>query len=199
MPREKEHNTINDSSEKPSGNARRFCITENPGHSCSVRQVVLTINDIPGFLQHLKNLSSEYRSHIILFNEEMMAGKAHVDRALYHAFRAAASGTCISSSVEIEALLYAAGSRQVIEGAKFGIHQGVNRAYLCLCPDSEEIWRILSGEIAVSSDDWEIIDSSKKSRLLEAFNVTDKELAVTGDDRLRDLVIERVALLEVYK
>jgi KEOPS complex subunit Cgi121 len=199
MPWEKEHKTINGSSETPSGNTRRFCIPEDPGYSCSVRQVVLTINDIPGFLKRLKTLSTEYQSHIILFNEEMMAGKAHVDRALYHAFRAAASGTCISSSVEIEALLYAAGSRQVIEGAKFGIHEGVNRAYLCLCPESDRIWSILSDEMSVSSENWEIIDCSKKSQLMAAFNVTDKELAVTGDDRLKDLVIERVALLEVYK
>jgi KEOPS complex subunit Cgi121 len=186
-----------------SGNSQErdtyFRLKGHPGHSCAIRQVVITVNDVSGLLQRLKNLSTEYRSHIILFNEEMMAGKAHVDSALSHAFRAAGAGSCISSSVEIEALLYAAGSRQVIEGAKFGIHQGVNRAYLCLCPDSEEIWSILSDEMEVSPDDWEIIDGNKKSRLMAAFNVTDEELAVTGDDRLKDLVIERVALLDVHK
>jgi KEOPS complex subunit Cgi121 len=193
------HQTRRDSSEWALGKNTHFCEPEHIGHSCSIRQVVCIVDDISGLLHHLKDLSTEYGSHIILFNEEMMAGKAHVDSALYHAFRAAGSGSCISSSVEIEALLYAAGSRQVVDGAKFGIHQGVNRAYLCLCPDSEEIWRILSGEMTVSADDWEMIDSNKKSRLMAAFNVTDKELAVTGEDRLRDLVIERVALLEVYK
>ena len=175
------------------------CDEEDKGHSCSIRQVEITIKDLPGYLHRLRSLSTEYGLHIILFNEEMMAGIAHVGMALSHAFRAVKSGTCISSSVEIEALLYAAGSRQVIDGAKFGLHEGVNRAYLCLCPDSEDVWNILSNEMHLSSDDWEVLGNIKKSRLISAFGVTAPELSVTGEDRLKDLVLERVALLDVNK
>ena len=178
---------------------RKFCCQEDCNITCSIRKVILTVTDVPGYLKRLRSLSTEYGSHIILFNEEMMAGIAHVETALIHAFRAVASGTCISSSVEIEALLYAAGSRQVIEGVKFGLHEGINRAYLCLCPEREIIWSILSKEATLSSDDWDVFDSAKLSRLISLFNVTPEELAVTGDARLTELVLERVALLDVYK
>jgi KEOPS complex subunit Cgi121 len=169
------------------------------GNACGIRQVAFTIYDISDFLGHLRTLSMDYGSHIILFDKEMMAGRGHVDTALSHAFRAMGSDTCISSSVEIEALLYAAGSRQVIEGARFGVHEGVNLAYLCLCPDNREVWNILSHDMKETSDDWEEIDRSKKFRLMSIFNVTMEELAVAGEDRLKDLVVERVALLDAYK
>ena len=168
-------------------------------HPCSVRQVMFTIDNIPDFLRHLRALSNDHGSHIIIFDREMMAGRGHVNTALSHAFRALGSATCISSSVEIEALLYAAGSRQVIDGTKFGIHGGVNHAYLCLCPDNRQVWEILSRQMEEISEDWEGIDDSKRSRLMSAFNVTAEELAVTGVARLKELVMERVALLDAYK
>jgi KEOPS complex subunit Cgi121 len=170
-----------------------------PGHPCSIRQVEFTVSDIPDFLGHLRTLSTDCGSHIILFDKDMMAGRGHVDSALFHAFRAKGSDTCVSSSVEIEALLYAAGSRQVIEGTKFGIHEGINLAYLCLCPDNEEVWRTLSREMKETPDNWEEINEEKKSRLISIFNVTAEELAVAGESRLKDLVMERVALLDAYK
>ena len=169
------------------------------GHPCSIRQVVFTTNDIPGFLRRLRTISADFGSHIILFDKEMMAGRSHVNIALSHAFRAAGSNTCISSSVEIEALLYAAGSRQVIDGTRFGIHEGVNLAYLCLCPDNKEAWNILSHDMKETSDEWERIDAIKRSRLMSIFNITPEELRVAGEDRLKDLVMERVALLDAYK
>ncbi len=178
---------------------RGYCDPGAGSNTCSIRQVIFTVNDIQGYLQRLRILSTDYGSHIIIFNKEMMAGIAHVEMALTHAFRAAVSGTCISGSVEIEALLYAAGSRQVIDGVKFGLHEGINRAYLCICPEHETIWSILSREVTLSSDNWEIFDNVKKSRLISLFNVTPEELAVTGEDRLTELILERVALLDVYK
>ena len=192
-----------DSTENRSENPFRInagsCIPEFAVHPCSVRQVVFTVDNIPGFLRHLRALSDEHGSHIIIFDKEMMAGRGHVNTALSHAFRASGSATCISSSVEIEALLYAAGSRQVIDGTKFGIHDGVNQAYLCLCPDSQQVWETLSRQMKETYDDWEWIDDSKKLRLMSVFNITEEELAVTGVARLKELVMERVALLDAYK
>jgi KEOPS complex subunit Cgi121 len=45
----------------------------------------------------------------------------------------------------------------------------------------------------------EIISLEKATRLAALFDITPEEIAATGQDRIRDLVLERVALLDVSK
>ena len=54
--------------------------------------------------------------------------------AVAQAARAFQEGTNISNTLEMEALLYAAGSRQCNIASSFGIHEGENRIYLCCSP-----------------------------------------------------------------
>jgi KEOPS complex subunit Cgi121 len=166
---------------------------------CTVRQVIFYVTDIRACLKKLRELSVYHGSHIICFNAEMMAGRTHVYSALNHAKRAVTEKTCVSSSFEIESLLYASGSRQCQLATRFGIHEGRNLGYLCICPENESLWNILSADMTSSTDDWEQIDDEKQARLISLFGITKEELGVTGLSRLKDLVIERVALLDVYK
>jgi KEOPS complex subunit Cgi121 len=99
----------------------------------------------------------------------------------------------------MEALLYASGNRQCSAAERFGIHEGENRAYVCLCPPIEAALRDLSGIMEFVDEDWETLPGEKQVRLAEVFGITPGELAATGPGRLRDLVLERVALLEVYR
>ena len=49
-------------------------------------------------------------------------------------------------------------------------------------------------------EDWDRITPEKRGWLAEAFGITDDELAAAGgEDRFRDLVLERVALLDVSR
>ncbi len=160
----------------------------------------VTIEDLGGFLQRINCIAARAGTHIILFDASRMAGKAHVMAALHHAFRSLENDTMISARVEVEALLYAAGSRQIVEGIQFGVHAGENMAYLCLCPESREAWEELAPLFSPADDeDWESIDPEKAALLCSLFSITPRELEVCGIERLQDLVIERVALLEVYR
>jgi KEOPS complex subunit Cgi121 len=47
--------------------------------------------------------------------------------------------------------------------------------------------------------DWEELDPAKRARLAILFSITAEEIAVVGEARFRDLVLERVALLDVYR
>src|SRR5271157_132835 len=152
MPTEK-RTTLHIGNEHPDHSSRKGSLPDNMEMTevfCSVRQVEFTITDLHSYLHHLRDLSARFGSHIICFNAEMVSGKAHVSMALSHAYRAEKKGTRISGSIEIEALLYAAGSRQIIDGAKFGLHEGMNRAYLCLCPEHAELSGILSDEMKIT-------------------------------------------------
>jgi len=167
---------------------------------CGIRQVTLDIDDVDRFLEILRSLGERTRTHIIIFNSEMMAGKKHVLSALSHAIRADTEERRISNRLEMEALLYASGSRQCINGMKFGIHTGTNRSYLCLCPWNDLAWSELSKISTPCSDDWDTISSKKAGILMDLFEITPAEVeAAGGIQRIRDLVLERVALLDAYR
>ena len=129
----------------------------------------------------------------------MMAGRAHAEAATMRALRAVRARTAISASLEMEALLYASGSRQCSIAERFGIHEGENRAYVCLCPPADGAFQDLSPFMEFVDEDWEILSKEKRERLSEAFGITPAELMASGTDRFRELVLERVALLEVYR
>ena len=53
--------------------------------------------------------------------------------------------------------------------------------------------------MTTSSEDWEQITDEKLNVLISLFSITDEELTVTGRNRVKDLVLERVALLGINK
>jgi KEOPS complex subunit Cgi121 len=162
-------------------------------------QVSFQVSDIGKFLSWLRDLSHRNGVSIVCFNADIMAGRGHVISAVLHAKRAVKNGTCISSTFEIEALLYAAGSRQCQDAIKFGVHQGLNNCYLCIYPLNLNVWPELLAGLTISSEDWEQIPDEKLNILVSLFGITNEELTVTGRNRIKDLVLERVALLDVYK
>ncbi len=164
-----------------------------------IRKVCFNVVDVGSFIRTLREIATSCATHIICFNAEKVAGSAHVEAALVHAVRAAQGGTQISHTLEMEALLFAAGSRQCSEAMKFGVHQGVNRIYLCICPSSDAAWSALHPMLHESDEDWEEIPLKKQELLIDLFAITPEEIQVAGVERLRALVLERVALLEVYR
>jgi KEOPS complex subunit Cgi121 len=172
---------------------------ENNDRGFEIRQVRFEVSDIAGFLTWLRDVSHRNGVSVVCFNADLMAGKTHVISAMLHALRAGRNSTCISDSFEIEALLYASGSRQVQEGVKFGVRQGLNRCYLCVYPVNSQVWPELSERMTFSSEDWEQITDEKMEILILLFGITTEEIGVTGKNRIRDLVLERVALLDVNK
>jgi KEOPS complex subunit Cgi121 len=166
---------------------------------CMIIQFGIEIENPDDYLQRVRQIGDHFGVVIILFNAEMMAGLSHVRSALQHAFRAFACGAAISNSPEMEALLYASGSRQCLVGIRFGVHAGKNLVYLCICPGNEKVRRRLLKEGEILGGDWDAISPEKMIRLMDLFGITPAELEVAGQSRIPDLILERVALLEVCR
>jgi KEOPS complex subunit Cgi121 len=164
-----------------------------------LRKAVFRVSGCSGFLTRLRAIGRDRRTRIICLNADLMAGRAHVEAALERALRAVRAGTAISSSLEMEALLFASGNRQCSIAERFGIHEGENRAYVCLCPPADGTFGDLAAIMEFVDEDWEILPEEKQGRLAEAFGITPEELAAAGPGRFQELVLERVALLEVYR
>jgi len=60
-------------------------------------------------------------------------------------------------------------------------------------------WQDLAEIVEFVEEGWETIDEEKRKRLSEAFGITPAEIRTAGQERFRELVLERVALLEVYR
>ncbi len=167
--------------------------------ACDIEQAVFEIEDCVRFLNWIREIAGECGTHIVVFDAERMAGREHARSALAHAWRSYFEGAPISNSFEMEALLYAAGTRQCLVATTFGVHEGPNRSFVCICPPSPAARERLAAGVTFVDEDWEAIDAEKRERLIDLFGITSEELEVTGLHLLRDLVLERVALLEVYR
>jgi len=167
-----------------------------------IRAAMCTIADRAVFLNAIRAIAVAHDTHIICFNADMVAGTAHVRAALDHAIRSFREGNAISNTLEMETLLYAAGSRQCSIGASFGIHEGENRLWVCCYPGrGKEIFVALSSVMAfVSGDSWNVIDPDRQRRLMQLFDISTEELKAVGSEtRITDLVLERVTLLDVMR
>jgi KEOPS complex subunit Cgi121 len=120
--------------------------------------------------------------------------------AVMRAVRAFESGDTISNTLEMEALLFAAGSRQCNIAASFGFHTGENRVYICCYPARDAVWVALESLFSFVQEDWDIIDTEKRDHLMKTYGISKEEIeAAGGNGRIVDLVLERVALLQVIR
>jgi KEOPS complex subunit Cgi121 len=129
----------------------------------------------------------------------MIAGERHVRKAVFNAVRSFRQGNPISNTLEMEALLYAAGTRQCAIASSFGIHDGENRIYVCCYPAHNEVWEALSLCLELTEENEEEMDQQKLERLVTLFEISDSELETVGKERITDLVLERVALLNAVR
>ena len=168
--------------------------------SAGIRYATAAITDKKAFLSRVHAATDRHRTRIVCFDADKIAGRRHAEKALVLAHRAESEGTMIANSFEMEALLYAAGTRQCSIAVPFGIHEGENRLYVCCCPDVPAAWQDLAACMAFVPEPPQDLSLEKAARLARLFDITPDEIAAAGGaERLTDLVLERVALLEVSK
>jgi KEOPS complex subunit Cgi121 len=164
-----------------------------------IRQARMTVVDRAESLQTIRSIAQRHSTHIVCFNAKNLAGLKHAETALQYAQRSFFSGKPISNSFEMEALLFAAGSRQCNIAASFGIHEHENTIYVCTYPLNKHFWEDLSACMEFVTETWEEISQDKEERLKSFFGITEEEIALVGHTRIVDLILERLALLEVNR
>ena len=165
----------------------------------AIWSAVMNVCDRNAILRRLQEIGERNGTHIICFDMEKMVGVRHAEEAIRHAYRSFFCGNPISNSFEMEALLYAAGTRQCAIAASFGIHDGENHLYVCCCPSRDAVLVDLSKHMRFVSVPEEGGPIEKISVLAALFDITPEELDAAGVERVVDLVIERIALLEISK
>jgi KEOPS complex subunit Cgi121 len=150
-------------------------------------------------IKRIQATGLQYHCCIICIDAERVAGREHVESAVRHAIRAWCERKAIADSLEMEVLLYTGGTRQTGVARTFGVNPETKRLYLCFIPPNERAVAEIGRWVQYNEDCWEEMAEEKIRRLMDLFGVTPAECAAIGIDHIKSLVIERVALLDVYK
>ena len=147
------------------------------------------------FLKKIKEISTGKNLTIQAFDADKLAGKEHLIFAIEKALDSFNKGTNIANDLAKEIMLYAAGTRQINRAVKIGVHDGLNNIAIVAVGDMTDLsafGEITPGNVLQYS-------GSKNSALMDIFNITEEEIEAAGADKIPELVLERVALVDVMK
>jgi len=137
--------------------------------------------------------ATEAGAQVLVVDGALVFGKDHLRSALFHALRAIEEGTNASKSIPMETLLYASGERQLSAAIK----------KMSVSEDTEEVVVARLTRDTIEPDpSWQPMSEEAMQVTVErlrAFGITDRELATVGADRGRELVLERVAAVDIQK
>ncbi len=152
----------------------------------------IVIDNTEKFLQNLKKIGKEKNTVIQALDADKVAGEEHIRFAVEKAMNSFEKGRNVSKDLAKEILVYAAGTRQINRAMRIGVHNGKNNIVLVVIGEELEFKEIKPEHVLQ-------YDSSKKDALMEIFNITKEELQAAGEDKIPQLVLERVALVDVIK
>jgi KEOPS complex subunit Cgi121 len=130
-----------------------------------------------------------------LMRASMVFGRIHLESAIDHAIRSFEQGRNASNSLATETLLYASGTRQIDRAIKkMGIREG-----------DSEIALVAFGEFSLAEllekanfkQDDSVLDGDA-SMLIE-YGISEKEIDSVPESKVFDLVLERVAMVDLLK
>jgi KEOPS complex subunit Cgi121 len=165
-----------------------------------------TIKNVDSFVEHLLRFSKEENLIIQAFDATVVYGKDHLISAIFHAQRAFKQGRNATNSLALEILLYAAGERQIQKALKkIGVKKGKQQIAFIFMNEmtqkknkriDEAVIKKFLRMFHLTSDD-KVLKGDRNT--LKRFGVTDQELSTIPESKYGDLILEKVALVDVIK
>ncbi len=147
----------------------------------------------PSLMQEIMDEAGAAGAEVVIAKADLIFGADHLRTALYHALRAIADGTNSSSSLAMETLLYASGERQLSSAIKkMSVGEGTEEIVVAQLTDRPVRPGAGWSELPDMEKD---IDSERLLR----FGIARTELETVKGDRTGELVLERVASVDVTK
>lgn len=164
----------------------------------AVRAWRAEVRDVPALLARLRAHAEASGAPIQLVRADRVHGAQHLRHAARLAALALAQGRSRASDLPTETLLYAAGERQIGKAiAALGLEAGAaGVAAVAWGPRAEAALDAWAAQEGWARDD-ALLEGDRS--VLDFFGVTPEERAVVPPARWGDLVLERVALVDVLK
>ncbi|MDY6959576.1 MAG: KEOPS complex subunit Cgi121 [Halobacteriota archaeon] len=163
----------------------------------NILEGVVEIEELSAFLEGIKRISGEYGVIIQFFDSKKVAGESHLLLAVEKGLASIESGNNISSDPAMEILLYASGKRQINKALAMGVVPGINEVVVIVIGDSEKA--ILELKKMIVERPVLEYSQSKRESIINFFDITPAEVEVVGEDKIPDLVLERVVMLDMIK
>lgn len=151
--------------------------------------------DVRAVLDAAARVAEEARGAAQVMDARYICGKEHLEVAAEKALRAREQGRMSARTLAGEILLYASGERQIKEAIrKMGVREDTTAVGVVVVGevDIEEV----IAAIGLTRDD-SVLEASPAK--LVAYGISKEELASVDPDRAVDLVLEKVALVDLLK
>ena len=166
----------------------------------SIVSGLVQIEDLRKFLKTLSEISSINNVTIQALDADKIAGERHVRFAVKKATDAMEAHTNVANDLGVEIMRYAAGERQIEKAFSIGLHEGENSAVFVIVGEEQSLSLAVIALLEII-DEKPLLDYSvsKQKSIISQFNITESEIEAVGEDKIPELVIERVALVDVLK
>jgi len=159
------------------------------------------IQNVDSFLEKIVSFAKEKDIIIQAFNADLIYGKNHIISAVKHAKRAFENKTNTTNSLEMEILLYSSGERQLkLAIPKMGIISGDAKVAFVFVKYNGEIPNNTINKFLNS------VSLSRNDKVLEGeintlkkFGISKEAIATVSEDRYGDLILEKVAMVDIIK
>lgn len=158
------------------------------------------IDNVDDFLKKVKDFSLEKDVKIQIFNADLIYGKNHLLSAYEHSDRAFKTNTNTTNSLEMEIILYAAGERQIkLAIPKIGIKNGDSNIAIILIKNKNFQTKLIDElllRLSLIQDDSVLLSNINT---LNKFGIKNAELDTISELEYEDLILEKVALVDILK
>jgi tRNA threonylcarbamoyladenosine modification (KEOPS) complex Cgi121 subunit len=145
------------------------------------------------FLEDQVAVAKERRVDLLVLRGDLVFGQDHIRAGLHHARKAIREGTNSSDSLTMETLLYVSGERQLGSAIK----------KMAVGPSTTDlvVTQLSPGDYP-EGDGWSVLPTVRAPAdwyALVRFGITEEELATVPQEKWTDLVLERVAAVDITK
>ncbi len=142
----------------------------------------------------LGRLQSLKRGRALALDAGMVCGREHLESAVEHALRAFDRGTNSANDIMMETMLYASGERQISKAReKMGVKETSVEVALILFGAQRQEVLLVSGLV----EDDSVLECTEDK--LRRFGIGPRELEAAPPGMAMDLVLERVAFVDILK
>jgi len=160
------------------------------------------IQDLDLFLSSLEEFCKKFNVVIQAMNADVIFGEKHLISAAKHAMRAFKQKTNSTNSLAMETMLYASGERQIkLAIEKMGVQKNKSNIALVLISEAKEQVSQKNVDEIIDSLNLKINDKVLEGDIntLKKFGITDEEIKTVTKAKYDQLILEKVALVDIIK